>query len=155
MGPLHDIPLVHRPCLARNLSAAAHQHQGGDTADAEAGTQLLGLFGIDFDQSDCRFELDGRLLEGRGHHPAGSAPGRPEIDEQGNVVFLRVVLETPLIQCQGLAGKKGLMALATFGAVLQSLGRDPVDAVAMGTDDMQGFTHDTDSISLDYALNGA
>jgi hypothetical protein len=44
--------------------------------------------------------------------------------------------ESPLIQCQGLADEKRLTTLATFGAIPQALGGDPVDAVTVRADDM-------------------
>jgi hypothetical protein len=52
-----------------------------------------------------RFHLRGYIPEVRSHHFAGSAPGCPEINHQGDVIAAQMFLEALIGQLDGLANK--------------------------------------------------
>ena len=112
----------------------AYQHQGRNTADTELGAQHLFLFRVDLDQTYGGFQTLRGLLEGRRHHAAGAAPGRPEIDQQGDVAFFYMPCETPAIQGQGLAVKQIPMTLSTTRRFSETCSRHPIDADTMCND---------------------
>src|SRR5690606_7728109 len=55
-------------------------HEGRDRADPEMTGERLLLVGVHLDEADV-LVLFGRLLEGRRERLAGTAPGRPEVDD--------------------------------------------------------------------------
>jgi hypothetical protein len=92
-APCHELGQGHEPRSARDFRAVAQQHQGWDTLDRKALHKLRRGIGIHFDQPNLWLELAGGLRENRRHRLTGTAPGRPEIDQQRNVAMGRMPVE--------------------------------------------------------------
>src|SRR5678816_2379797 len=67
--------------MALHFRAVAEQDERRDGAYRVAGGERLLLVDIDLHEARLAGELGGRLREHRRHRPAGTAPGRPEIDD--------------------------------------------------------------------------
>lgn len=92
-NPPHNILNTQRPWLTGKFTPSTQEYQCRDTGDAEPGGQRLFFLRVHFCQPDVRFQHLRGLLIGRGHHSAGTAPGSPEIDQQGNLRSLRMKIE--------------------------------------------------------------
>jgi drug/metabolite transporter (DMT)-like permease len=95
----------------------------------------FGWSGVDLHQPHLRLQLGGGLLEGRGHHAAGAAPRRPEI----NGIWLRPMWRSnpASSSASGAPVNSGLWQLPQSGALERSVVLDAVRGVAVRTDDMQ------------------
>jgi YVTN family beta-propeller protein len=78
---LFDLRLGYRANHSVDLVAVAHHHEKGDAHRAEAGSQRGILVHVDLDYLERACPLAGELREHGLDHPAGSAPGGPEVDE--------------------------------------------------------------------------
>src|SRR5215211_1013254 len=58
-----------------------HQQQSRNCQHLEPLTYGRRLVGVDFDQLHPTGKLTSELLERRAHHPAGTAPGRPDVHQ--------------------------------------------------------------------------
>ncbi|CAG4885372.1 protein of unknown function [Georgfuchsia toluolica] len=132
---------VHRPGLARDLATATKDGQGRDTADGEAGCQLLLIFGIHLGQLVVRLQFACHLHEGRRHHAAGAAPRRPEIDHDGQIGATDMTLETGGIEFDWFAREEGTLAFPTGAACRKAIFRNAVGGVAVRADNDQRFVH--------------
>ena len=118
----------------RDLLPVVHQHQGGNPANAEALREVGRRIGVDLDQLQAAGALLGDLLDDGRHHPARSAPGRPEIDQDRQRALLndrRVI---------GLAAfRQPGQGCAADAAMRHSAGRrpDPILPSAVGTADQR------------------
>ena len=90
-GRALDIQLAHGGALL-NDSVARLRNVWGEDGKREAvrsaawfAQRRRGL-GVDLGDAEPRLELPGGLLVGRRHHAAGTAPGRPEVDDHRNGV---------------------------------------------------------------------
>src|SRR5256885_16584844 len=75
------------------------------------------------------------LLEGRRHHAAGAAPGRPEIDHHRRLAAPHMPGKALRIQRHGLTGDQRLVAAAAVRRAAELVGRNAVGGVAMGADE--------------------
>lgn len=116
-GPVDNLISGHGSRLSGNLFAMMKENHGGNGLDGELAGQDLFRFGIDLGQADMGFKEAGGLVKGRGHHFTGPAPGRPEIDEDRDVIAADVAREKGACQINRGAGEKGLGAFAAFGAI--------------------------------------
>ena len=119
LRPPNDVLYPHGTGLAGNFPSAAEQDQGGNAADPILSTQFGLSFGIDLCQPVTRFEGVRRLGKLGSHHLAGTTPGRPEINQQGNIVALEVPSKVERIQLQRIPIEKGLTTLSTYGMFTQ------------------------------------
>src|SRR3984885_3588057 len=111
----------------RYLSAAQHQ-QGGDGLGGEPLGDLRRDVDVHFDQLHLACQVTGQLLKRRADHPAGAAPGRPQIDDDGNLGRPRDLIEGGVV---GIGDpRQRLMALAAAGRPGRS-GRHPVRLVTV------------------------
>jgi len=78
---------------------------GRDAADSELCSCLLRNFGIEFCKADPWFQLRGCVFKVRSHHLAGSAPGRPEIDHQRDVITAQMFCKALICQFYRLTDK--------------------------------------------------
>src|SRR5690606_1537857 len=69
------------------------QQQRGNRADLVAHRRLLILVDVQLDDADLPGELVGQRLEMWGNGSTGTAPDRPEVDEDGDIRFEDVGLE--------------------------------------------------------------
>src|SRR5258707_679950 len=92
-GPRQQLRQGHEPRRARNLPAAVHKHQRRYALDGEAPQQFWHRVAVHLDQPHLRLELGCRPFENWRHCPAGTAPGRPEINEQRNVTVPCMLVE--------------------------------------------------------------
>jgi len=127
--------------MAGDLAAAIHQQQGWDTCDAETRRQLWGFFRIDLEQSNPRLQLLRRALEHRRHRAAWTAPGRPDVDQNGDIIVGDVPPETFLVDLDRMACEDRLVASATTRAHCRALDGQAVETSAMPTDDVTCFAH--------------
>ncbi len=139
--PGHDTGAVERTRHPGELPSLRKQDHRGDAADTELGRDRLLLFGIDLEQAHSRFQLCRRLLECRRHHPAGTAPGRPEIDQQRDIAARQLGLKFRCTGLQGLAGEKGRFAAPAFPAAPKTISGDTIYARTMRADDMLRIAH--------------
>src|SRR5712691_10348678 len=72
------------PRLAGQDVLALHDEHRGDALDAKALRQAGRGVDVDLHQFDRAGVTAGQLLEGRAHHPAWTAPGRPQVNEHGD-----------------------------------------------------------------------
>jgi hypothetical protein len=73
--------------------AVLEDDQRRDRHDAVLGGRLLVLVDVELDDPKLVGLLVGDLLEARRDHTARTAPGRPEVDENGLVVLEHLGLE--------------------------------------------------------------
>src|SRR3989304_7365421 len=66
-----------------NDLAVFEDHQGWNAAHAQAGCRVWAIVDIDFTHFDRALVFGSQFLDNRGNHPAGPAPGGPEIDQYG------------------------------------------------------------------------
>ena len=64
--------------------AVFEEDDGGDAANVETGRGCGILVHVHLEDLHFAFELVGDFLDGGGEHPAGAAPFRPEVHENGN-----------------------------------------------------------------------
>ena len=91
--PAHQIARIHGAGLARDLLTVAENNQSWNAADAKACGDILCLFGIELGEAITRLELVGSLGEGRRHHAAGTAPGRPAIHDHRDVAAADMIIK--------------------------------------------------------------
>src|SRR5690606_38912873 len=110
-------------------------------ADAVAGSQL-GL-GIGFQPSEARpcRQRGRRFIEDWCEQAAGTAPGRPEIDHDRQIVASQVLLGIGPGQLEGPTVQQPLLAATATAAIAQPLRRNPVDRQAVRADDMYDVVH--------------
>ena len=80
------------------------------------------------------------LVRGR-HHPAWTAPRRPEIDDDRQIVRRDVLVEVRLAERDRVAGKQRLLAGAASRARALALARDTVRRIAARTHDVDAPAH--------------
>jgi hypothetical protein len=137
LRPAHDVRGTHGASLPRHFAAADEQRDGRDAANVEPRAHALCLVRIHLDELHARLEFRCGLLEGRRHHPARAAPGRPEVHQHGQLAARDVALELGGIEIGGMAGEEGLVAAAAIRRIREVRGLDPVGGVAVRTDDVQ------------------
>ena len=76
-----------------------------------------------------------------GHHAAGPAPGRPEVDQQRDITVRQLDLKFVPTRPLPVTVKQPLCS-ACICHRRQTLDRHPVDTATMRTNDMSGFTYD-------------
>jgi hypothetical protein len=114
--------------------------------------ELLLGFGIYLEQSNFGFQLGRRLLKRWRHHFAGPAPGRPEINQQWNLVTLDMLFESGRCDFQRLSVKQRIVTFAALGRFLQTRLRDAVDRIAMWANYVQWVSHFNISTSSSYLI---
>ena len=139
--PGNDTGGVQRAGHAVQLSTTRNQDHGRDAADPELSGNPLLLFRIDLEQAHGRLELSGRALEGRTHDPAWTTPGRPKIDQQGDIAALQLGAELHGADLLGFADEKRGLAAPTFSAGSEAFAGHPVDTRTMRADDVFGLVH--------------
>ncbi len=105
---------------------------GRDRADAEAGSQMLLLFGVDFDKLRFECEGTGRFFERGGHAPAGAAPRCPEIGDDEPFVIDEEPIEGCRIDAERFGVEQRRFAVPACGFRVTLFNGDRVDAPAMG-----------------------
>src|ERR1700722_5815044 len=114
LHPAQDVRARHGPRLASHFTPGLEHHHGRDTADGKLGTQLrLGLR-IHLGQPYPRLQRRRRLGVLRCHRQARTAPWRPEIHHQRNVIATDMGLEAGGSERHGMRAKQRLMALAAL-----------------------------------------
>jgi hypothetical protein len=78
---LADPRLGHRTDHAVDLLAVAQQDERRNALDPEARSDLRGAINVELDHLQLAGVLARLGLHGWGHHPARSAPRRPEVDQ--------------------------------------------------------------------------
>lgn len=139
--PALDILCSHGTRLPRHLASSAKNHQSRNAGNPELCRQRLLLLRVHLGQANVRLQPHRSLLVGRGHHHAGSAPGRPEIHHERDPGLRNVPIEVRLCQRDGTSRKQGCMALAALGTIGQTSVRNAIGTPAMGTDNLDCFTH--------------
>ncbi len=149
--PPHNILKPQRAGLSRQFTPVTQEHQRRDTDDAEPRSQCLFFLRVHFGQANLRFQHLRGLFIGRGHHPAGTAPGRPEIYHQRNFRTLRMELKIRRSQRDRMPGKEGRVALAAIGLLRQASCRNSIDTPAMRADQMERLRHNVTCSTQDPA----
>ena len=139
--PGNDTGGVQRARHAVQLLTARNQDHGRDAADPELSGNPLLLLRIDLEQAHGRLELSGRALERRAHDPAWTTPGRPKIDQQGDIAALQLGAELRGADLLGLADEQRGLAAPAFSAGSKAFAGYPVDTRTMRADDVFGFVH--------------
>src|SRR5690606_18103925 len=139
--PALDIGRAHCARLARDLAAVREHHERRDAANAEARGDILLCFRVQLQHAGVAAERGRRALELGRHHPAGSAPLGPEIDDDRDVVAGDVLLERGARNLVRLAVEQGAMTLSALRALAEAVGRDAVHREAMRTNDVARVAH--------------
>src|SRR5690606_16882910 len=86
-GPVDDLFLCHRTRNAGDLAATGKKdHRRNATYAQLCGNPGLGI-GIELQQAHLRFKVGCGGLKSRRHHLAGTAPWRPDIDQNRQVAM--------------------------------------------------------------------
>src|SRR5688572_13503529 len=93
LHPGHDAIDVERAGLPRDLLPFPIEDHRGYTPDAVAPGDLRLRLSVELGKARARLEQSCRALVRRRHHSAWTAPGRPEIDDQRNLVGSEVPIE--------------------------------------------------------------
>ena len=72
--------------------AICHEQHGGDALDAIFRHPFLIFVGVDLCDQQLALVFLGEFIQDRGDHFAGSAPGCPEIDDDGDVGLENLLL---------------------------------------------------------------
>jgi hypothetical protein len=96
---------------------------------------------IELCQPHAWFEQASCLLECGRHHPAGAAPGSPEVHQKWQAVFPQVRVEVRGPQFEGTSLEQSLMALATARSLAQSPRWYSIDSTVMRACDVDGVAH--------------
>jgi len=131
----------HGPGLPGDFMAVLEQNEGRDAADSVTFAECRFCLGIHLGQSGAGLQQFRGLLELWRHHFARSAPGRPKIDEDRQVGPSDMSIEISSTQSQGMSVKQGMMTLPASGLLIEFGGGQPVDGVALWTDDVEHFRH--------------
>jgi len=78
--------------LAMDDLAICHEQHGGNALDAVFRHPFLIFVGIDLGDQKLALIFLGKFIQDRGDHFAGSAPGCPEIHDDGNVGLENLLL---------------------------------------------------------------
>jgi len=139
--PVHDLMCPHGTGLPGDFKSIPEQNEGRDAANGVAFAECRFSLGIHLGQSGAWFQPFRDLLELGRHHFARSTPGRPKVDENRQVSPSNVSIEISSAQGQGMSGKQGMMTLPASGSLIEFGGRQPIDGVAVWTDDMEHLRH--------------
>jgi hypothetical protein len=127
--------------LLEDGCAVREDDEVGDTAHLKAGRELGICLGVDLEDDGFAGHIGGGAGDLRGCGSAGTAPGCPEVDEDGDLRVPGDVVEEGGVGGQGLGErwKRGLAGAAAAG-VGEVLGGDTVFllAVSAGADDGHG-----------------
>lgn len=138
--PLHDSGFRHRAGLACYFPALGEQDERRDRADGVTGRdRLLGL-GIELSQPHSRLKLRSGGREGRGHLPAGPAPGRPEIDKKRNIALSGMGVEVRCGEDYRFRLEEPSMAASALTARRKPTHGYAVGNGASGTNDNPGIS---------------
>ena len=94
------------------------------------------MLGIELGEANPGLHLRCYRFEMRSHHFTGTTPGRPEVDNQRDLISAQVLFESVVRQFNRLANEQTLLALATFGLLIQPVLRNTINRFAMRTNDM-------------------
>ena len=100
-----DLGGLHGSGLAGFFLAALEKDHGGDAGDAELSGGLWKILGVELGEDGFAGEGLRSLGELGSHHFAGSAPGGPKIDDDGEVAALDEFLEAGGIQVGRFAAR--------------------------------------------------
>lgn len=112
-------PVHQGPRIVDRLHALWKQDDRRDTLNTKSGTKRLFLFRIHLGQTNMWFKNLGCLLICRCHHAAGSAPWRPEIHDQRDIVSDRVHVEIRHRQRDRMSREQQRMTLPHLGPSLR------------------------------------
>jgi hypothetical protein len=140
-GPCDDACHVHRAGLTRDFLPILEEGQCGNAADVVCRCEIARFLGVDLGDAEIGLEsLRGLFIRWR-HGAAGTAPGRPEIDQHRDVVARDVLREPDAVHVDRLCNEEIVRASAAGRMFRETVGRQSVDRIAMRTDDMQGIGH--------------
>ena len=92
-----------------NLLAALEDHQGRNAADAVLVGHVGVFVGVELEHLDLAVKFLGNFLDDRSHHPAGTTPGRPEIDQHRNVALEDVLVKGSVSDSSGARHQRVLI----------------------------------------------
>ena len=141
---------------ADDIRGAHSARQRRNTTNIETSRCVLRFFGVELGEAYIRLELGGGLLERRGHHLAGPAPRRPEIDNHGDVAPAHVLVKARVVQLYRVPGEDLLTAPPAFGGRRQTVDRQPIGGIAVGAYNMFQISHDVECwpIGADFKACG-
>jgi hypothetical protein len=137
VDPADNIPGAHGAGHAGYFTTGFEYDHSGNAANVKLPCNSLFLFSIEFGKAHPRFKRNSRLGIGRSHHLAWPAPGRPEIDNNRNIVSCDLLLKTSAGQFQRMPGKQRRFTLTATGMLGQALGCYTIYRITVGTDNMQ------------------
>src|SRR4029077_8582389 len=91
--PLLELLLWLGADLARRQLTVLEQHQGRNRHDAVLGGNAWVLVDVELDDLHLAVERIGDFFQGRGNHPARTAPFRPEINDHGTARLEHVLVK--------------------------------------------------------------
>src|SRR5215469_1739803 len=124
--PGNDPPRIHRSCGPRQDAPASEQEQGRNARDAQLRGDARFLIGVELDEPDIRFELACRLLEHRSHDPAGATPGRPDVEQDRNIVVPTMLLEGRGVDRRRMTIEQRLVTGTAPPLAHRPIGRDAI-----------------------------
>jgi hypothetical protein len=82
-----------------------------------------------------------RLLVVRRHHSTWPAPGRPEVDDQRQIVASQMLVEAAGPELERMTVEQRFMALRAARTFRDTVGRNPHHGITMPADEMNGSAH--------------
>ena len=130
---------VDQAGLLEGEVAAAEHCEVRDALDLIACGEFGVLLRVDFEDDGAAGEIAGGLRNVGGGHTAGSAPGGPEIDEDGDAGFADDFVELGGADGDGLGdGRKRILAVAAAASIREVARGDAVGFAASGTGAQDG-----------------
>ena len=124
--------------LMRNLMAVMVGDQRRHAANPEACGGGLVFIRVQFEKANAVGELASSLIIGRCHHPAGTAPGRPDIDNEGTRVARLQPGEPGAIYFHRVRGRERRRASPAFPRGQRPSTRRSVQGAALVADEGGG-----------------
>lgn len=154
----HEVSdLLRRACTGepRHLFAAPEKYEQRDASDAEFLADLRKILCVDLGKACIGGKHSGRLFELRSHHPAGTTPWRPEINQQGQVIGFRGLVQRLGVKRANFAVCQLRPANPAFRPCRQSINGHAVDGGTFQASDFGGTGHGKTFFMLTLSINGA
>jgi hypothetical protein len=144
--------LLHETDDARHVEGSrlsahlASVREGDDrryAAYAVAGGYIRRVLGVELGEPNAGLETRSRLFVCGRHHPARTAPRRPEIHDERHGVSGNVALEVGRRQLGRMTVEQWALASAAFGSP-RSLAQHAIGRIALRADDVQRGAHRLD-----------
>ena len=139
--PVDDAPGIHHACCSGYNPSAAEQQQSRNARDPEFGGDPRLVVRIELDEPDVRFEFSSSFFEHGRHRPAGAAPGRPNVHENGDIVLASMLVKICGPHRERAAFEQGAMTATAPRVARRPIRWQTIDCRAVRTDNVSKSCH--------------